>query len=92
MLASHTGGLNLVGHGAAGVWLFFCLSAFLLTLPFVEAPKRILRLRNLRVYAVRRALRILPAYYLALAVHAMVLDWDSRRLFEHLIFEGSDPV
>lgn len=92
VLASHTGGLLLVGHGAAGVWLFFCLSAYLLTLPFAREPERILRRANLRTYAVRRVLRIVPAYYLALGVHLLVLDWSPAVLVEHLLFMRADGI
>lgn len=52
----------LAGH--AGVNLFFILSAFLLSMPFlIEAAggKRVMR----RGYFFRRALRILPLYYVA---------------------------
>jgi len=51
---------------ALGVTLFFGLSGFLLYLPFVRA---VMEQRDLRIaaYARNRALRILPAYWLALA-------------------------
>ena len=60
--------LDLRGTGRHGVYLFFALSAFLLTRPFVarEAPA----LRDGRVwlrYALRRILRIYPLYGFVLA-------------------------
>ena len=57
---------------ALGVTLFFALSGFLLYLPFVRA---VLEERDLRVasYARNRALRILPAYWVALAASALLL-------------------
>ncbi|MEO5595760.1 MAG: acyltransferase [Lysobacteraceae bacterium] len=54
--------------GWAGVDLFFTLSAFLLALPFARANLQQSTAPNLRGYAARRLLRILPAYYVQLAV------------------------
>ncbi|MEO8741850.1 MAG: acyltransferase, partial [Lysobacteraceae bacterium] len=54
--------------GWAGVDVFFTLSAFLLTLPFVRAQMNGIPHPGLRGYAARRALRILPAYGLQLLV------------------------
>lgn len=51
-----------LARGDAGVAIFFALSAFLLLRPVVTGSSG-----PLRTYAVRRAARILPAYWLALA-------------------------
>jgi peptidoglycan/LPS O-acetylase OafA/YrhL len=57
----------LLRLGWSGVDVFFVLSAFLLALPFVRAAHGAPR-PDLRTYARRRALRILPAYYAQLVV------------------------
>jgi peptidoglycan/LPS O-acetylase OafA/YrhL len=54
--------------GGMGVDVFFTLSAFLLTLPFVESAMRSESAPSLAVYTKRRLLRILPAYYVQIAV------------------------
>ncbi len=54
--------------GWFGVDIFFCLSAFLLTLPFAAAQRLGEPQPRLRDYFRRRVLRILPAYYLQLAL------------------------
>ena len=51
--------------GGIGVQLFFVLSGFLLSLPFMRARARGARV-ELGAYAIRRMLRILPAYYVNL--------------------------
>jgi peptidoglycan/LPS O-acetylase OafA/YrhL len=56
-----------------GVTIFFLLSGFLLYRPFVSARLNDERAPGALAYAWRRALRILPAYWLALAVSAAVL-------------------
>jgi peptidoglycan/LPS O-acetylase OafA/YrhL len=58
----------LFSMGGAGVDVFFTLSAFLLTLPFVASEFESEPTPNLRVYAKRRLLRILPAYYVQIAI------------------------
>ena len=64
-----------VSGGDTGVWLFFSLSGYLLYRPFLT------RRVDLRSYALKRAARILPAYYVALA--ALVLLTGSPLPFEH---------
>lgn len=54
--------------GWAGVDIFFVLSAFLLALPFAEARAGLIAPVPLRDYFRRRALRILPAYYMQLLI------------------------
>ena len=54
--------------GGFGVTLFFILSGFLLAHPFWLALDRGEPLPSLRTYAIRRAARILPGFWLALTV------------------------
>ena len=78
---------RLILSGGFGVYLFFALSGYLLYLPFARGafgdrgPVRLGR------YAANRALRILPLYYvvmavyLALASHAVQTQWWRYALF-----------
>jgi peptidoglycan/LPS O-acetylase OafA/YrhL len=67
--------------GWSGVDAFFVLSAFLLSLPFLRAQEAG-EVLSLRTYAWRRALRILPAYYVQIIVllvaGAMGASWGWR--------------
>lgn len=54
--------------GSFGVAVFFVLSGFLLARPFWVALDRGEAMPSLRVYALRRAARILPGFWLALIV------------------------
>lgn len=58
----------LINNGAAGVWLFFALSGYLIAGPFVRALLCGDDLPAIRGYAVRRVFRIYPAYFVALSV------------------------
>jgi peptidoglycan/LPS O-acetylase OafA/YrhL len=62
------GGRVLLSGGFLAVDLFFVLSAFVLTLPVARSGE----FGSWRRYALRRAARIVPAYYAAIAV-ALVL-------------------
>ncbi|HEV3226977.1 MAG TPA: acyltransferase [Acidimicrobiales bacterium] len=64
-------------RGEAGVYLFFLISGYLLYRPFVAARFDERPGPGVRGYARRRALRILPAYWLALTV--LVVVFDTRR-------------
>ena len=62
----------------AGVYLFFLISGYLLYRPFVAARFDHAVGPGLRSYARRRLLRILPAYWVALTILAVVFDVRER--------------
>ncbi len=61
---------HLMGRGDFGVAIFFVLSGYLLHRGFIRDPAAFTR-GHLRSYAVRRAARVLPAYWLVLGVVAV---------------------
>lgn len=66
-------GANPIGEvlnsvGGFGVGMFFVLSGFLLARPFWQALDAGEPMPSLRVYALRRAARIIPGFWLALTV------------------------
>ncbi|GAA5218523.1 acyltransferase family protein [Corallincola platygyrae] len=70
--------LNFSGIGKSGVFLFFTLSAFLLTYPFVVKGKEALTRFQLANYFVRRFFRIYPLYFLyllAAVVSTAMIGW-----------------
>jgi peptidoglycan/LPS O-acetylase OafA/YrhL len=77
--------------GHTGVSLFFILSAFLLSLPFfaeVAGGRRVVR----SAFYARRALRILPLYYVAVMVGAVLAAdhlRDLARAIPYLLFLNS---
>ena len=60
--------LGFMLNGSYGVAIFFCLSGFLLARPFWIALDRAEDMPDLRTYALRRAARILPGFWVALTV------------------------
>ena len=76
-------GLDLSGTGKYGVYLFFVLSAFLLTHPLVAGGRERLTHRGqwLR-YALRRVLRIVPLYYVVLVTHHLATRSGATRVFD----------
>lgn len=77
--------ISAVAHaGDSGVTLFFVLSGFLLFLPYAKA---LLFAKDdwpsTRRFYLRRALRILPAYYLSLVLIVFIYRADYRHL-DHL--------
>ena len=78
----------LVRAGHTGVSLFFVLSAFLLSLPFWREPRGG-PYQSIARYASRRALRILPLYWFAVAVGTVVTAGslaDLGRALPHAFF------
>ncbi len=66
VLADHTGLPGFRGTGMVGVTLFFCLSGYLLCLPFAGEGSRIVSAEYMKKYFARRFCRILPMYYFVL--------------------------
>ena len=59
-------GTDFSGIGKCGVWLFFLLSSFLLTYPFIARQSGTFSFGNLSNYFFRRVLRVYPLYILYL--------------------------
>ena len=62
------GPMDFFVTGSFGVSIFFVLSGFLLARPFWLALDKAAPMPSLRVFALRRAARILPGFWLALVV------------------------
>lgn len=75
-------------HGYRGVWIFFVLSGFLITTLALRQNAQLGRL-DLRAFAIRRVCRIMPLYYLTLAVYLVAVlflgvEPRTQRLQDHL--------
>lgn len=84
-------GLSLAGTGKYGVYLFFVISAFLLTLQWLQAPpQRANAGVSLARYMLRRAARIYPLYAAvlivgwALAPGGLGVPMDGAAVWTHL--------
>jgi len=68
VLAAHTGipGCGSLGH--VGVVFFFCLSGFLLSLPYAKDGSLILSMSKVGNYYLRRLKRIVPMFYVILVI------------------------
>lgn len=87
---SNVKGLIFSGAGQLGVWLFFVLSAFLLSLYFFQAPQRIFSLLEWENYAFRRFTRIYPLYIGVLISGVLVGWWGVGALPGAMLLQ--DPV
>jgi peptidoglycan/LPS O-acetylase OafA/YrhL len=63
----------LLGFGGSGVWLFFALSGYLITKPFIRSLVTGDPLPRLLPYGVRRAARIYPLYWVVLVAMVLVI-------------------
>jgi peptidoglycan/LPS O-acetylase OafA/YrhL len=72
--------------GKVGVWIFFALSAYLLTSNLRrELEVSSSRAATILQYAVHRAFRIYPLFIVALLVHFALGDLSSDRVIKHLL-------
>jgi peptidoglycan/LPS O-acetylase OafA/YrhL len=107
VLLSHLSGMPLIpvanfgGVGKAGVYLFFVLSAFLLTLGFLRKGVENLAWRELAFYALRRFLRIYPVFVIALTLACVHLEgfshgrmpwFDVSKFWANLTLQRGDGV
>lgn len=72
-------------QGTSGVWLFFVLSGYLIGGPFVRALVDGTPLPATRAYAVKRALRIYPLYWFALAVVVIVVGASATTPWQYVV-------
>ena len=94
--------LDLRGIGKSGVFLFFLLSSFLLTLPLLKKGREVLKFPVMSHYWQRRFFRIYPLYSIYLLLAALstlvmsgvgipfALDWYG--LLNHLILQEGKGV
>ncbi len=78
--------------GKYGVYLFFVLSAFLLTYPFFLRPAReLFQARIWTSYALRRVLRILPLYLAVITYYCWSRDsFTLGEWWNHLLFRQGE--
>ncbi|MEO7071217.1 MAG: acyltransferase [Nostocoides sp.] len=72
---------RLMGRGDLGVSIFFALSGFLLHRGFVDSSRPL----GVRDYFVRRAVRVLPAYWLVVAVVVACTNTSARDAMLHVL-------
>ncbi len=90
----------LIYTGYAGVTLFFVLSGFLLFLPYIKSLLFESAWPSVRMFYLRRALRIIPAYYLSLFLLIMFAQpaylqpdhWKELLLFLTFFMDSSQTT
>lgn len=87
VLATHTSVIP-PEKGAFGVIIFFCLSGFLLTLPFLHNTKPSLQI--LIAYFNRRFWRIMPLYLFYILVACFFFRGGLQWFLDHVLFIKSD--
>ena len=75
----------LPASGRTGVWIFFILSGYLLTQPFVTAPERAVNWHYLSRYFRRRLARIVPMYYVTIVL-MFGITGHYQSLVNHFVF------
>ena len=87
VLAQHTG-LTKTG-GIFGVWLFFCLSGFLLASPFIRQPSLAISGSYMGNYLFRRIKRIVPMYYVMITI-TFLFAGKTAVAIRHYLFLQAD--
>lgn len=65
--ASHTSAVKMTGQGGLSVAAFFALSGFLFVLPWTEHEEdRFLSVKGIGTFYLKRALRLLPTFYVVI--------------------------
>lgn len=70
---------------ASGVWLFFAISGYVISRPFVNGLLRSEPLPGMRDYALRRGLRIYPLYWIALTVFILIEGTNGTRPWQLVV-------
>jgi len=86
VMLSHTAAFGMKEQGSLGVLLFFFLSGFVLTLPYAHNPRRLLDGGELYRFAASRFLRIVPIYFVAVALIAWLVGADLNWFLANVFF------
>jgi len=70
---------------ASGVWLFFAISGYVISRPFVDRLLRSQALPDWRPYALRRGLRIYPLYWIALTAFIAIAGTAGTRPWQLVV-------
>lgn len=70
---------------ASGVWLFFAVSGYVISRPFVDRLLRGEPLPALKSYGLRRGLRIYPLYWIALTVFIAIVGTTGTRAWQLVV-------
>ena len=89
VLAEHTGVFK--GTGYLGVLLFFTLSGFLLSAPFIQRPERAVSLTYMSAYLFRRLKRILPMFFVTVTI-LFLFRGKAAEAFRHYFFLQGDSI
>ncbi|MEZ5592706.1 MAG: acyltransferase [Gammaproteobacteria bacterium] len=85
VLVSHSK-LGSSSWGAAGVWLFFILSGYLLG-PSLLANPSIKFFQSTTAFYIKRFFRIIPAYYTAVLLYSIFIWSNDNVFFDHVVFK-----
>jgi peptidoglycan/LPS O-acetylase OafA/YrhL len=88
VLADHTS-IVPKGMGGNGVWLFFALSGYLLTRPFIVRHEA-WTFKSRLLYISRRLARILPMYWVVVMGYFLLTKYNWRWASLHLLFRRGD--
>lgn len=91
VLADHSNYIYFKGLGAIGVWIFFCLSGFLLSTPFARNPSRVSSISYVGNYLTRRVKRIVPMYYFILTT-TYLFGAKLETFLRHILFIQGDRI
>lgn len=80
---------SFLGLGRTGVWIFFLLSGYLLSQPFVLKPSRAVDPNYLSTYMLRRISRIVPMYFVTIILLFGVTG-HADKFFTHFLFLQAD--
>ncbi|MDO4453901.1 MAG: acyltransferase [Eubacteriales bacterium] len=86
VVASHTSAFGMTGQGGLGVAIFFALSGFLFVIPGIpDGEERFCSVSSILFFYMKRALRLLPSYYIILLSVYWITDF-SQGLAGNLLF------
>ena len=95
VVLSHIGNVRNLptrGLGQFGVWIFFVLSAFLLSYPFFENDELVVSHEAWARYFIRRVCRIWPPYLAALCLFHFVRHWTWSTVLLDATFQRGTEI
>ncbi len=92
VIVEHSVAFGAYGIGRVGVYIFFILSAFLLSSQFLEKRGKAFQLSALINYFTKRILRIYPLFAIVVLVIGLLRFWYSADILRHLLLIRGDGI
>lgn len=92
VIVEHSVAFGTYGIGRVGVYIFFILSAFLLSSQFIAKKAKAFEKKSIKSYFIKRLFRIYPLFALVVVIVSLLRFWYPLLIAKHLLLIQGDGI